>query len=273
MTIQKGPSGALGTSIEAGEIGTGAVTADKIGTGAVTTAKIADANVTSGKLASGAAVSNIGYTPVNKAGDILTGNLEFTKDTAGGGGTVSIPFRHISQTNPNARIEIQNTGDFRARIKFQVNRSQSDTAPVDVMQIENNGIITMPYQPSFLAVRTTGTVSSGNIVFNDAQFNIGSHYDASNGRFTAPIAGRYLFCLQGITNNVEGNIYINVNKNGTLTGISAYGAGPIGYYKNISFSVILQLNANDYINLSIGSGQLYAAGDGGNPRFSGSLLG
>ena len=40
MAIQKGPSGALGTSIEAGEIATGAVTADKLGTGAVTPAKL-----------------------------------------------------------------------------------------------------------------------------------------------------------------------------------------------------------------------------------------
>jgi len=141
------------------------------------------------------------------------------------------------------------------------------------MRIDSSGRVTMPYQPAFLAVRTAGTVSSGSIVFNDVQFNIGSHYNASNGIFTAPIAGRYLFCLQAITNNIDGNIYINLNKNGTLTGISAYGAGPSTYYKNISFSVILELSANDYINLSVGSGAVYAAGDGGNPRFSGALLG
>jgi len=40
MAIQKGPSGALGTSIEAGEIATGAITEDKIGSGAVTASKI-----------------------------------------------------------------------------------------------------------------------------------------------------------------------------------------------------------------------------------------
>ena len=53
MAIQKGPSGALGTSIEAGEIATGAVTADKLGTGAVTADKLGTGAVTAGKVASG----------------------------------------------------------------------------------------------------------------------------------------------------------------------------------------------------------------------------
>jgi hypothetical protein len=43
--------------------------------GTVTTAKIVDGNVTAAKLASGAAVSSIGYTPVNKAGDSMSGSL------------------------------------------------------------------------------------------------------------------------------------------------------------------------------------------------------
>lgn len=52
-----------------------AVTTAKILDANVTTAKIADANVTAAKLASGAAASNIGYTPANKAGDTITGSL------------------------------------------------------------------------------------------------------------------------------------------------------------------------------------------------------
>lgn len=66
MPIQKGPA----------NLGTGTIDAAELASGSVTTAKIADANVTSGKLASGAAVSNIGYTPANKAGDTFTGYVE-----------------------------------------------------------------------------------------------------------------------------------------------------------------------------------------------------
>lgn len=43
--------------------------------GSITTAKYADNSVTASKLASGSVVSNIGYTPVDRAGDTMNGNL------------------------------------------------------------------------------------------------------------------------------------------------------------------------------------------------------
>ena len=48
--------------------------------GVVGTAAIANGAVTAAKLAPGAAVSNIGYTPANKAGDTFTGNVGVTGD-------------------------------------------------------------------------------------------------------------------------------------------------------------------------------------------------
>jgi len=47
--------------------------------GSIATAHIANGAVTAPKLASGAAVANIGYTPVNRAGDTMTGNLITTE--------------------------------------------------------------------------------------------------------------------------------------------------------------------------------------------------
>ena len=226
--------------------------------------------------------SNVSVTSTN--GNVIIGTAGTERVRVDTGGNVGIgtttPFSgngtNLEVANSTvARLVLNQTGT--RRMSFGVGSNAlniyDETADAERFKIDASGRVTKPYQPAFLAVRTNGTVTSGSIVFNDAQFNIGSHYNASNGIFTAPIAGRYLFCLQGITNNIDGNIYINLNKNGTSTGISAYGAGPSNYYKNISFSVILELSANDYINLSIGSGAVYAAGDGGNPRFSGALLG
>lgn len=51
------------------------ITTTQIQDGAVTTSKLADSSVTAQKLAPGAALSNLGYAPVNKAGDTMTGNL------------------------------------------------------------------------------------------------------------------------------------------------------------------------------------------------------
>lgn len=57
-------------------------TAPSLADGSVTTAKLAANAVTSAKMGSGAAVANIGYTPLNKAGDTISGNL--IRSTKGG---------------------------------------------------------------------------------------------------------------------------------------------------------------------------------------------
>lgn len=57
---------------------------------------VEDGEVTAAKLASGAAVSNIGYTPVNKAGDTISGDLEVdgVLYVDGGGGGPSVTLRN-----------------------------------------------------------------------------------------------------------------------------------------------------------------------------------
>lgn len=64
-------AGAVGTD----ELGTGAVTNSKIAADAVQQANILNGAVTAAKMGAGAAVGNLGYTPVNKAGDTMTGPL------------------------------------------------------------------------------------------------------------------------------------------------------------------------------------------------------
>ena len=44
---------------------------------------------------------------------------------------------------------------------------------------------------------------NGTLIFNSVNHNIGNHYNSSNGTFTAPVNGRYLF-----------NWYTNVDTNG-----------------------------------------------------------
>ena len=52
-------------AVTAAKIANTTITATQIASDAVTTAKILDANITAGKIASGAAVTNIGYTPAS----------------------------------------------------------------------------------------------------------------------------------------------------------------------------------------------------------------
>jgi hypothetical protein len=62
-------------AVTAAKLADGAVATTKILDLNVTTPKLADGAVTSAKLAPGAAGGNLGYTPVNKAGDVMSGAL------------------------------------------------------------------------------------------------------------------------------------------------------------------------------------------------------
>lgn len=71
-----------------------------------------------------------------------------------------------------------------------------------VQKVDSAGVMSLPYQPSFLAsivTAQTKTVGWTNIspFFTTTSFNIGSHYNAVNGRFTAPKTGRYMFSCGG----------------------------------------------------------------------------
>ncbi len=63
-------------TVATANIGSAVVTLAKMAAASVGTSQLVDANVTAAKLASGAAVTNIGYTPANKGGDTFTGNVQ-----------------------------------------------------------------------------------------------------------------------------------------------------------------------------------------------------
>jgi hypothetical protein len=156
-----------------------------IPTGEVTTAKILDANVTAAKLASGAAVSNIGYTPANIAGPTFTGTVVLPSTTSIG--TVT-------------STEIGYVDGVTSAIQTQLNTKAPTASPtftgtVALPTTVASGVLTATAQPSFLATRSSNlSYTGGNpVVFNATTYNIGSHYSTSTGLFTAPVSGNYIF--------------------------------------------------------------------------------
>ena len=145
--------------------------------------------------------------------------------------------------------------------------------------LDSNGYFSVYNQPSFSAYQAQSSWSvSANAVmaFNATRHNIGGHYNTSNGKFTAPIAGRYLFTFYTIMTGNYNSGYVRYYKNGArliggdthFTTNSWLGS----QWHNVSFSNIIDLNANDYIEVR--NGYVAVTYHGNNWQlFCGCLLG
>ncbi len=129
--------------------------------------------------------------------------------------------------------------------------------------IDTSGHVTKPNQPSFAAYQnqSSWTVAGDTtLVFNSTRHNVGNHYSTSTGRFTAPVAGNYLFTFFTIMTGNYSSAYIRYYKNGARV----YGGDNhfttnnwnSGQWHNVSFSNIFNLAANDYIEIRNGSTQV-----------------
>lgn len=103
---------------------------------------------------------------------------------------------------------------------------------------------------AFLARRTSSLTVTGEttIVYNSEDFDIGNNYDTTNGRFTAPYAGIYIFHAHMYTEATSTNrSFCNIYKNGSLAqghrGIDIQGTR---VYRTES-TTIMSLNAGDYV--------------------------
>ena len=119
------------------------------------------------------------------------------------------------------------------------------------MSITEGGQVLMPNQPGVCANQYSGNNSSSGtyrvMYFDTFLYNIGGHYNSSNGRFTCPVAGRYLVSItNGNARPVNNNQYVSlyVAQNGQTKALGW--SRNAGYDRTAHASVILNANANDY---------------------------
>ena len=141
------------------------------------------------------------------------------------------------------------------------------------------GAVLKPNNPAF---RVSYSVNSyWNLNFNDVfifdtvEYNVGSCYNTSNGRFTAPVAGVYQFNFYSIIYGAVTNGAVNLRKNG---GYPASGYNihftptQSGAWSNVVYTTSLYLNAGDYVYLTNGGPYTQFHGDDWS-SFSGYLVG
>lgn len=133
-------------------------------------------------------------------------------------------------------------------------------------------------QPRFQAYGASGTsgTSSQDWVFPSTYVNVGSNYNTSTGRFTAPITGTYIFFWSNIGNTPNTVYRYLLLKNGT--GIDdlhlRLGEGITGYRDSGDKKAMINLAAGDYVNIKFISDNGTASYTSGQyPWFGGYLLG
>ena len=136
----------------------------------------------------------------------------------------------------------------------------------------NGTIWSGPASVIFEAARSAGHVSATNVVlWDDVSINIGSHYDSSTGRFTAPTDGIYEFHWGGIKNNTAAVTRLNLRKNGTEV-LKQNRLSDGDLYDIAIFKTYVELNASDYVDVEVTEGNFYGLSSIYN-TFGGRLIG
>ena len=207
---------------------------------------------------------------INAAGNVRissTGNIRFQASS-------KVRIEYLNSTGPyilgttgGAALVFDTVSGVHQEIAFETHNSGNYHR--EHMRIDLAGRVTQPYQPSFYATGPSSNQTLGNqgdLVLNNAIYNVGSHYNTTNYRFTAPVAGKYLFTWSVFVNSATGRCSLKVNGAGYNDLQMDVGGG-------MSQSAILNLNANDYV--TVGDWQNYSGLQywGSHSHFSGTLLG
>jgi hypothetical protein len=228
---------------------------------------------------------NTTTTAIVVTGD-TTGNLVFT---TGGANTTALTLSNTqaatfsNAATATAFIPSGSTVPTNGIYLPSANAVAISTASTARLQVNSSGIMTNAYQPAFFATGSGGSITvapGSNFPFNTllttfAGSNRNSGYNTGTYAYTAPVAGLYMFYMQGY---ISSNQSIAWYKNGSqlsyqdaaLVTFASFAVVPTVIYNG---SVTVELSANDYISMQprtgFGNVSIYM----GHSSFFGYLIG
>lgn len=278
-------NGKLATdSVTSADIATGAIGTNELGsavdlsTRTVTYRTIVSGDISgtaaiaAGKLASGAATTNLGYTPLNINGNAMSGPLQVTSGSAG---AAAIALSGNTNTgvffNADNTVRITTAGTERARFdaagRFLQGTSQTSGTPM----FQSHGTGGWLYNNQ-LGSGTGWQEFNSNFGWTGYQRN-GSGFNYSNGRYTIPVSGFYSFAFLSYQHNdtswtsATGHMHMSLGRSGSVGtwsgraphGIWAHGNGS-PYPHGVHWQCSAYYNAGEYASI-------FAAWSNNNNRF------
>jgi hypothetical protein len=196
---------------------------------------------------------------IDSSGNVGIGAAPSTHLTAGynlrldGGAQTYLAFNNDTHTTQVLGGFVIGNDNSAARITQRENQpiifATNDTTR---MTIDNLGRVTTPSQPAFMARLDTSFTVGPNpttLPAGTAVYNIGGHYSTGTYRFTAPVAGRYLFALSIQYGNTGGShVSLYVNNSASFAG---QGWIDFGDADGATQTMIHNLAAGDYVEAKI----------------------
>jgi hypothetical protein len=173
---------------------------------------------------------------------IGTTSPAFRLDVSGGHarirGAQALFWSNSDNTNAVSIYNAGSTGSTSGQMVFETSNS------TERMRIDSSGYVTKPYQVAFNAYNAA---SGDPVLWATANLNIGSGYNTGTGRFTAPIAGRYLIYISLHAGAGLGRADFRLKVNGGDREGGA--ASQSSTYTQGTGIAVLQLAASDYVTV------------------------